>query len=71
MRAFPRDEVALINRDLATISDRDIEAGLKGHRSSPEEVKCELDYAAQYLHRAKLFVSGAAPEGRGFVYMIR
>lgn len=70
VRVVAPDEVALIDRDLATISDRDIEAGLNGLDTSAEAAKSELDYAAQHLHRAKVFVHVVASAGRGFVYMI-
>jgi hypothetical protein len=71
VRALPPHEVPLIARDLDTISDDDIEASLGRFCSSPQALKSELAYAAQFLHRAKLFVRSVASEGRGFAYMIR
>ena len=70
VRAIPPHEVALIARDLETISDHDIEAGLDGFCSSPEVLESELSYTTQFLHRARGFVHAVASEGRGFAYMI-
>lgn len=70
VRALPPHEVALITRDLETISDHDIEAGLDGFCSSRQALESELAYAVQFLHRARVFVHAVASEGRGFAYMI-
>ncbi|WP_264795163.1 hypothetical protein [Arthrobacter mangrovi] len=70
VRALPPQEVPLIARDLDTISDDDVEASLGGFCSSHQALESELAYAAQFLHRARLFVRAVASEGRGFAYMI-
>jgi hypothetical protein len=70
VRALPPHEVALIAWDLETISDLDIKVGLDGFCSSRQALEFELPYAAQFLHRARVFVHTVASEGRGFAYMI-
>ncbi len=70
LRTLPPDEVALIARDIETIGDHDIEAGLERYYS-PQILETEsVAYATQFLHRAKNFVRAVASEGRGFAYMI-
>ena len=70
VRALPPHEVALISRDLETISDHDLEADLDRSCSSRQALESELAYAAPFLHRAKVFPHAVASEGRGFAYII-
>ncbi|MCW2134450.1 hypothetical protein [Arthrobacter sp. VKM Ac-2550] len=70
VRALPPHEVEPVARDLETISDRDIEAGLGGFFSARQSLESELAYATQFLYRARDFADAVASEGRGFAYMI-
>ncbi|CAM3196300.1 hypothetical protein PSET11_01849 [Arthrobacter ulcerisalmonis] len=70
VRALPPHEVALIARDLETVSDGDINAGLIGIYPSGHELESEVVYASAYLERARDFVRAVASDGRGFAYMI-
>ncbi|MFD0757829.1 hypothetical protein [Arthrobacter ulcerisalmonis] len=68
--ALSPHEVALIARDLETVSDGDINAGLIGIYPSGHELESEVVYASAYLERARDFVRAVASDGRGFAYMI-
>lgn len=70
VRALPPHEVVLIARDLETIRDHDIEAGLGGFCSSRQSLESEVAYATHFFHRARDFVHAVASDGRGFAYMI-
>jgi hypothetical protein len=70
VRALAPHDVALIARDLETINDGDIKAGLTGSCLSGPVPESEVAYAAAFLDRAKGFVHAAASDGRGFAYMI-
>ncbi|AXJ11567.1 DUF1877 domain-containing protein [Arthrobacter sp. PM3] len=70
VRALPPRDVALIARDLESINDADIKAGLSGSCSSGQLLESELAYATASLHRARGFVHAVASDGRGFACMI-
>lgn len=70
VRALPPHEVALIARDLEAINHRDINSALGGSCSYGQSLESEVAYAAAFLDRAKVFVSAAASDGRGFAYII-
>jgi len=70
VRALPPHDVALIARDLETINDHDIKAGVSGSYSSGQLLESELAYATAFLYRARSFVHAVASDGRGFAYMI-
>jgi hypothetical protein len=70
VRALPPHDVALIARDLETITGHDIKAGLSGAYSPGQLLDSELAYATAFLYRASGFVHAVASDGRGFAYMI-
>lgn len=70
VRALPPREVAVIARDLEAINDHDVNVALGGSCSSVLSLESEVAYANAFLDRAKVFVSAAASDGRGFAYLI-
>ncbi|MGP4031461.1 hypothetical protein [Pseudarthrobacter sp. 1C304] len=70
VRALAPHDVTLIARDLETINDDDIKAGLSGSFATGQAPESEVAYAAAFLDRARGFVRAAARDGRGFAYMI-
>jgi hypothetical protein len=70
VRTLPPHDVALIARDLETVNDHDIKAGLSGTYSSGRVLESKMAYATAFLNKARDFVHAAASDGRGFAYMI-
>ncbi|KUM32781.1 DUF1877 family protein [Arthrobacter sp. EPSL27] len=70
VRALPPHDVALIARDLETVNDNEIKAGLSGSYPFGQVPESEVAYATAYLNKAKGFVHAVASDGRGFAYMI-
>jgi hypothetical protein len=70
VRALPPHDVALIARDLETVSYHDIKAGLSRPYSSGQVPESEVAYTTAFLDKARGFVYAAASDGRGFAYMI-
>lgn len=68
VRALTPSEVLTIARDLAEVSDDELQHVLPNlpHVDRESEVK----YAVAYLQRARAFVTNLADEGRGMVYLI-
>ena len=70
VRALSPHDVALIARDLETINDHDVEAGLGRSYSSGQALDSEVAYATAFLYKARGCVHAAASDGRRFAYMI-
>ena len=70
VRVLPPAEIPEIARDLQRIDDAMVSEALVHAEFPGVEPREEAAYAADYLHRARIFVSGLAEEHRGMVYMI-
>jgi hypothetical protein len=70
VRTLTPEEIPAIARDLASISDEEVQARFRAMAARTRAPDDEADYAGEFLRRAQEFVEGLAADGRGMVYLI-